>query len=172
MMKILVFSDSHGGVRPLRAALAAHRTADTAVFLGDGLRDFADAMADHPQMGQIAVPGNCDPAGLLSVLGLTDAAELLIDFGGRKFLLLHGHTARVKLGYDLLLAHAAARGADAVLFGHTHIPENTLAADPDHPSRRILLFNPGSVGRSLTHSYGIVTVEGGVISAVHASADE
>ena len=169
-MKILVFSDSHGCASPIRAALAAHRTADAAVFLGDGLRDFSDAVSDFPLLPQIAVPGNCDPAGLLSVLGLTNQPEALVDFGGKKCLILHGHTVRVKMGYDLLLAHAAARGADVVLFGHTHIPENTLAADPDHPTKQILLFNPGSIGQSSAHPYGILTIEGDTVAAEHRSA--
>ncbi len=166
-MKILVFSDSHGDADGMREALAAHRTADAAVFCGDGLRDFDDAMRDFPLTARLAVTGNCDASSMLAALGVCAQPEILVELEGVRFLILHGNAHHVREGYDVLLAYAGQRRADAVLFGHTHLPENSVHRDPINPEHRILLFNPGSVGRSIVRPYGIVTAEGGAVSAEH-----
>ena len=44
---------------------------------------------------------------------------------------------RVKYGYEKLLVRAKQLLVDVVIFGHTHIPENTYIDN-------ILFFNPGS----------------------------
>ena len=166
-MEILVFSDSHGDARGMREALSAHRTADAAVFCGDGLRDFDDAMRNFPLMAQFAVTGNWDTYAMLAALGVSEQPEILVDLEGVRFLILHGNTLHVREGYDALLEYAGQRRADAVLFGHTHLPENSMHRDPIRPGHKILLFNPGSVGRSLVRPYGIVTAEGGSVTAEH-----
>lgn len=166
-MKILVFSDSHGHAEYLRAALAAHRTADAAVFLGDGASDAAAAFSDFPHIPHCILAGNCDSRLALSAAGIDAQQQALLNFGGLRFLALHGHTAHVKSGYGGLLRLASDSGADAVLFGHTHIPENSFIPAPSGLERRLLLFNPGSIGLSDSHSYGVIHVVDGQISAAH-----
>ena len=172
-MKILVFSDSHGDSASLRRALAQHRgTADAVVFLGDGAADMASAILDAPEAARCILAGNCDSRYALAAAGIDAQSEAVLNFGGLRFLALHGHTRRVKYGYESLLMRASEVQADAVLFGHTHIPENEFVPDPMFPERRILLFNPGSIGMTLTHPYGVINVVNGEISADHGHAEE
>jgi predicted phosphodiesterase len=60
------------------------------------------------------------------VRGNGDAENLppsdVLDFVGHRFFLTHGHLYRIYAGYDTLITSAAAMGADAALFGHTHVP--------------------------------------------------
>ena len=170
-MKILVFSDSHGAPSYIRAAMKAHRDADAAVFLGDGAADAASVFADFPAVPHCILRGNCDSALALRAHGLDAEEEVVLNFGGVRFLCLHGHTRGAKSGYGRMILRAAEVEADAVLFGHTHMPENDYTHSPADPSRRILLFNPGSVGLSYNHTYGVINIVGGMISAGHGRAD-
>lgn len=170
-MKILVFSDSHGNPACIRAALDAHRgSTDLVFFLGDGVRDITDVLADFPEIPRVIVAGNCDSPLTLAACGIDAPTEEIRTVDGLKILAMHGHTARVKWGYDSLIYRASEVGADIVLFGHTHLPENHFVNDPGGVARRILLFNPGSIGTGMTHSYGVIYVIGGQISADHGYA--
>ena len=169
-MKILIFSDSHGAPSYIRTAMAAHRDAEAAVFLGDGAADAADVFADFPAVPHCILRGNCDSSLSLSARGLDAAEETVLDFGGLRFFCLHGHTRGAKSGCGRMLLRASELHADAVFFGHTHIPENDWAHDPADPSRRILFFNPGSIGMSYDHSYGVLHIVNGMISAGHGRA--
>ena len=77
----------------------------------------------------------------------------------------HGHLYGVKSGYGLAIAHAISRGADILLFGHTHEPYLQRIEKGSEVGGRILerelyVFNPGSLrdGR-----FGTMTVVGGQI---------
>ena len=114
-MKVLVVSDVHGRVTPLRWLLK-NETADALFFLGDGLYDLDQAIAANgaaPDYPIYRVRGNCD-------IGSDDPAEGLAPFGGVLFFYTHGHLFGVKSGYERIAEYAADRGADVVLFGHTH----------------------------------------------------
>ena len=142
-MRILVLSDSHGAVDRMRQAVELS-TPQHILFLGDCLPD-ADALhAAFPHIPMTTVPGNCDWSS-------TEEPERLIELGGKRILMMHGHTRSVK--YTLLNAVYAAReyGADILLFGHTH---HALA---DHDGG-LWIMNPGSVGDRHTPTYGIITV--------------
>lgn len=138
--RLLVLSDTHGNVRALEAVLRWVKDlpqpdrVDAAVFLGDGATDLsrAESAAGFSCEWKI-VRGNGDHD--LS-LPLSD----VLDFGGRRFFLCHGHRYALNDGYYSLLAAAGNLKAEAALFGHTHIP--CCNNDDD-----ILLINPGSVGR-------------------------
>ena len=171
-MKILIFSDSHGDSYAIRGALHKHPDADAAIFLGDGVTDFLEAREDFPRIDFYAVRGNCDPSVRLASLGESFPEETVLQFGGLRFFCLHGHTRNIKFSYTSMLLRAAELRADAVLFGHTHTPENTSAADPADSEKRILLFNPGSVGRGSSPTYGVLYAVNGVISASHGRAIE
>lgn len=91
-MKVLVVSDVHGRVTPLRWLLK-NETADALFFLGDGLYDLDRAIAANgaaPDYPIYRVRGNCD-------IGSDDPAEGLAPFGGVLFFYTHGHLFGVKI---------------------------------------------------------------------------
>lgn len=170
-MKILVFSDCHGCPGYIRAAMRVHPDCEAAVFLGDGASDAESVLAEFPNVARCVLSGNCDSKIALLAHGLAPVEETVLEFGGLRFFCLHGHTRGVKSGYERVLWRAAEVGADAVLFGHTHVPLCEYERNPGKPSQRILLFNPGSIGLSYHHPYGVIHVVGGVISAGHGHVE-
>ncbi len=163
---LLILSDSHG--RPDAIAEAVRRTRPAGIlFAGDGLRDLCRAELDCPLW---AVRGNCDWMSSPMIIGgsLCDPPEEeLLFWEGLSILLCHGHRYGVKSGMTIAAAHAAARGADVLVFGHTHRPtEHRLPAGETCGSttlsKPLFLFNPGSIGESHAPSFGTLTVRGGV----------
>lgn len=145
-MEFLIASDSHGRAGKLQEALERQlRTPEALFFLGDGLRDLASLSLAPERI--VAVRGNCD---LFSAGSLDTPEERLLAYGEHRILLCHGHTHGVKGGLGALLAHAARRGADVVLYGHTHraqeqvIPAGTLLGGVLLESP-LYAFNPGSI---------------------------
>ena len=143
-MRILVMSDSHGKVDNM--VQCVDRTEpDHVLHLGDCERDAERLQSLYPRLPMTVVPGNCD-------YGSVDEPEKLIELGGKRILMMHGHTRGVK--YDLQRAVYAAReyGADVLLFGHTHRP----LVDFDGT---LYVMNPGAVGgRGASPTYGIITI--------------
>jgi len=170
-MKLVVFSDSHGGAIYIKKALDMHRNADAAIFLGDGISDFFAWRERYPEIAFIAVRGNCD-AGFGDMYGARATEELTLD--GKRIFICHGNTYGVKGGYGNLVHAARLRGADIVLFGHTHqrleryISEGEGAEDADAAgcacgTKPLYLVNPGSIGGRGSegeHSFGIVEIKG------------
>lgn len=157
-MELLIFSDSHGCVENMSAALDLQiKQPDAVLFLGDGARDLDRLfLCDIPLW---AVRGNCDWASS----DFADRTERLLYFEGHTILICHGHEWGVKGGMGALIAHAAEVGADVVLFGHTHTPTlQTVAAGEQIGkttlSRPMYLFNPGSIGYE--GSFGVLTLKG------------
>ncbi|HHY94368.1 MAG TPA: metallophosphoesterase [Firmicutes bacterium] len=104
----------------------------------------------------IGVVGNCD-------CRVDGPAERLIQIGGRRLLLTHGHRYRVKQDFRTLMARARELQADVVVFGHTHRADAFWLGN-------ILFFNPGSLyaaqGRGPT--YGLLVIgEDGIQPEVH-----
>ncbi len=147
-MELLIFSDSHGRTEGMQEALSRCVGKPGAViFLGDGLRDFSSVDTDNAE--RYCVAGNCD---VFSLFGIDEEApeERLLVLEGHTLLLTHGHRFGVKGGCGALTAYAASKGADIVLFGHTHtpflqiLPKGTVIGGVPL-SRPMYLFNPGSV---------------------------
>ena len=153
-MKCLVFSDSHGTPHLMRCALALHRDAEVVFFLGDGLADAATLASEDPTRAWIAVRGNCDTTDLFGSSFVRKVDEITLD--GRKIVLTHGDLYGAKYGVGGLINLARERGADIVLFGHTHIPHEQYVGDYGKP---VWLFNPGSISYNGA-SYGIITLGG------------
>ena len=157
-MKILVFSDSHGRAKNIVEALKIHGgVCDFAVFLGDGLKDIDYAREKFPSVPFVSVKGNCD-----TFLFEGERDECVLDLDGVRVLITHGHKYNVKYGCGTILYRAMELEADAVFFGHTHIPLDTQEYIGE---KRIHLFNPGSVGMGA--SYGIINTSGGVLVSSH-----
>ena len=152
MIKICVFSDSHGRTEPMIAAVEKEKPA-LCFFLGDGERDLASLQARFPRLPVYAVRGNCDPRSQLS-------ASLVCAAGSVRIFAAHGHQYNVKYEPNLETLTEAARraGASVVLFGHTH--RSRLERQGD-----LLLLNPGTIGRMPHQSYGLLMIEGEKIRA-------
>jgi putative phosphoesterase len=139
--KILVFSDTHGSIAALNAVMnwakdriPPNDTICCAAFLGDGLSDLSRVVeASGFYCDWKVVCGNNDYR--------TSSPEAAVfDFCDHRFFMCHGHRHSLYGGCHSLVAAARASQADAVLYGHTHVPS---CKNVDG----ILLVNPGSVGR-------------------------
>lgn len=64
--------------------------------------------------------------------------ELLLEFGNRKVFVTHGHRYGVYMGLQNLAYAAEERGADIVVFGHTHHALHVKA-------KGVHFINPGSL---------------------------
>ena len=109
------------------------------------LPDYMKELTDKPVY---AVKGNCDLSRRMPL-------ELTPELDGAKLLLCHGHERFVKENLYLLFMRAKAVGAQAALFGHTHVPLCTR-------EEGVLLLNPGALkdGR-----YALLTIESDQLSA-------
>ena len=159
MMRVLVISDTHGDEQALCRAVEAQPTARVVLHLGDGVREAEAAASAYPDREFHLIRGNNDwSAGRAYPL----TQELLLS--GKRVFLTHGHGYRVKMGlYDVVCA-ARERGADILLFGHTHQP---LTDYEDG----LYLMNPGSLGYGGT--YGIVDITlAGVVTSLVPNRDD
>lgn len=153
-MRIVVFSDSHGDVRPMEKALKAIGEFDAVIHLGDIERDVRWLEQNYGQYPLYAVLGNNDLYG-------ARPTELTAELGGVKLYLCHGHTRGVRRGHEGLLAAARARDCTVALYGHTHAAEDT-------EEDGVLVFNPGSCSRPLNGlpTFGILEIEDGKCRSV------
>ena len=153
-MKILVFSDSHGRTSLMESITKQYEAEiDAICFLGDVMRDYVKLREGFPHITTHAVPGNCDPSS-------KKERVQMVEIGGAKILLTHGHLHGVKRGYDTITAFANGLGADACFFGHSHVPV-TFERDG------VVFLNPGSITEprgSMGKSFAVVTIEKGVIT--------
>jgi len=140
-------SDSHGSKKNMLDAIE-RESPDVILFLGDCTRDCSDIEALHPEITLRRVNGNCDQG----YPGL-DMDEFILE--GKKIFMTHGHLFSVKLGKMRILKAAATRGADILLFGHTHIP---YCKEKDG----LIAINPGSIG--LDKFYAVLEIKNGAVS--------
>ena len=132
MSRIAVVSDSHGDIENIGFFLDRLGQVDALYHLGDHAEDAA-ALSSRLNCGCIAVRGKCDP---FSSAPLT----YTVSWHNHRILLLHGHTAFGRLS---LLYAAKQENADAVLFGHSHVPSIETVDG-------VLMLNPGSLSRPRT----------------------
>jgi len=152
-MKVLVVSDVHGRVTPLRWLLK-NETADALFFLGDGLYDLDQAIAANgaaPDYPIYRVRGNCDTEVDQMVLDFPILADYaLLYAGSRTVFATHGHH------YNTACLPPLAKG-DILLHGHTHVPVWQEFGSGN------LYLNPGSVAipkENSAHSYMMLTDSG------------
>ena len=149
MSRILVVSDTHGHIAALRQAIQQAGELNYFVHLGDCTSDvhFVEEELFLKKAQIYQVIGNCDYSG----------AEAYCEFSvhGQRISMVHGHQQRVKSSLLMIGLLAEEKNAEAVLFGHTHIPKVEYSASGK------LLFNPGSLGEPRLGgqaTYGILTV--------------
>ncbi len=155
-MKILVISDTHAifrGAYKLKAQLSPD--VQEIWHLGDHAKDVKE-ISNLFNLPVFSVKGNCDP-------GATAPASLLLERGGYKIFLTHGHLYGVKSNLTRFYYTALEEEIDVVCFGHTHIPVY-FEENNKH------FFNPGSLSKPVlgeTESAGIITIVAGSISFEH-----
>lgn len=156
-MKLLICADSHTD-GALLAELIRLEAPSALLHLGDCYSDTAELPTLFPQLPLYRVSGNNDYTG-------EAPAELLLQLGGKRLFLTHGHRYRVKMGLLQLHLRAQELEADAALFGHTHQPLLDCR-------NGIWLLNPGSASRRLYQpfaaTYATMRLDGGAIRcAIH-----
>lgn len=143
MLRFLIFADTHG-IREPMLELYKQYPNDGIIHLGDYIADARWMLARTDGHPVYQVKGNCD-------YGANGPEEQLLELGGVKLLIFHGHRYQVKSSYGAALAVAKQAGADAVLFGHTHLPFM-------EEREGILMMNPGALS-SPFRNYGIIEIE-------------
>ena len=158
-MKILVLSDSHSGLRFMYRCVDAVEP-DVILHLGDYYQD-AEALAeDYPEIRLYQVPGNCDRYRCPP-----DALEILTPvIGGVRLYMTHGHRHHVKMDTGRLLGAARDAGAQAALYGHTHVPNCYQDTDG------LWVLNPGSCGY-FGGSAGVIEIQDGKIRSCYLLRD-
>ena len=155
-MQIALISDTHlprGGRRLPEQCVERLRAADLILHAGDLMR--LAVLRELEAYGPVAaVYGNVDDAEVRAVL----PAVASVDAGGVTIGLVHdagpakGRLARLRRRFP---------DADAVVFGHSHLPLHEQDADG------FQIFNPGSPTerrRAPRHTMGIATVAGGRVT--------
>ncbi|WAM34487.1 metallophosphoesterase [Caldicellulosiruptor morganii] len=146
-MKILVLSDTHGITYDAERIVKKYeKNIVLCVHLGDLVKDAVYLQNKFLNLRFEIVRGNND-------FTRDFPSEKIIEVGGKKILITHGHMYSVKSTYDLIVNHAKTFKVDAVFFGHTHQQEEFY-------SDNILFLNPGSLAlsRDGSRSYAIAEV--------------
>lgn len=153
-MRIMVLSDTHGDVDKAEEAIRRNRDIDLIIHLGDYFRDAEKLSSMFPEIPIEYIYGNSD-----FMIGDVPA-EKVLEFGGKKLFITHGHRYSVKWDYEKLHTRAQELGVDLLLFGHTHISDVI-------EGRSYTLLNPGSISDprdDSDESYAIVEIIEGRIT--------
>lgn len=146
MNKVLIISDNHGDLDKLQRVVEMTGPYDLVLHCGDSQLplDVYEPITGCPVR---IVKGNCDSCDF----PLTE----LLNLGGCRIFMTHGHKQYVKSGLSELIAEARRQKADIVLFGHTHIPYLEV-------QEGILFVNPGSLTYPYLSkpSYAVMTLAG------------
>ena len=134
-MKILILSDSHGVLEFMHRCVEAVRP-DAVIHLGDMVRDADEMAREYPGIRFFQVAGNCDSGRTPMGIPLTRQEKL----GGVKLLLTNGPLFHVTYDTAALILEAETDRVQAVLYGHTHVP------DIRQTETGLWVVNPGSSG--------------------------
>jgi uncharacterized protein len=153
-MRIAVISDTHmpRGPRSLpERCVAELRAADMILHGGDFMRVEVLRMLEGLGPPVHGVHGNVDDEALRRML----PTARVVEAGGARIAMIHD--AGPKTG-RLTRMRARFKDADAVVFGHSHLPLHETGDDG------FQIFNPGSPTErrsAPSHTMGIATVEAG-----------
>lgn len=148
-MKILIVSDTHGRHQALDRALEEAGKIDMFIHLGDveGGEDYLEAVVECEKH---IIRGNND---FFTELPREEEFEI----GPYHAFITHGHYYYVSMGMETIIEEGRSRGADLVMFGHTHRPF-FLQKDG------MTILNPGSLSfprqEGRRGSYMIMEVNG------------
>ncbi len=148
MKKILVISDSHGGVSAIADAIRAEKP-DTVFFLGDCVPDMNEAAREFPGLDVRAVRGNCDAP-------FAAPEKIITAVEGVEIFAAHGDAYGVTSNLLRLALAAREAGCTAAFFGHTH--RSFLGEDGG-----VMLVNPGTLTGG---SYAVLEADGGKLRFV------
>jgi uncharacterized protein len=157
-MLVAVISDTHlprGGRRLPRACVERIAVAQLVLHAGDFVT--VEVLRELEAIGPplAGVHGNVDSAELRRLL----PAERIVDVGKARIALVHD--AGPRRGRLERMRRRFGDRADAVVFGHSHLPLHERAGDG------FQIFNPGSPTerrRAPTHTMGMARVEDGRIA--------
>ncbi|QVK18986.1 metallophosphoesterase [Mycoplasmatota bacterium] len=155
MTKIVVVSDSHGLIKELEDIYFRFKD-ETNYFIhcGDSEMDENHPILNHYK----SVNGNCDDHMFPN--------EYIFTVENKKILVVHGHYHSVKYNLNSLYFYALEKGADVVLYGHTHFPSVYQYED-------ITFINPGSIlgNRGIRgRSYAVLEIKNGKLDVKHYNA--
>lgn len=144
-MRIGVISDTHGDQVAIRQILKSATHIDMWLHAGDCSQD-AEYLAGLITIPVIAVKGNCDGHVAASL-------DEVVTIAGQKVWITHGHRYGVKRGIQELVQISKENAIQIVIYGHTHIPDNSW-----HDG--IFIFNPGSANccYGSRGTYGIIEI--------------
>lgn len=126
MHKVLIMSDSHGLTKEIDEIRARH-DADVCIHCGD-----SELPTDAPELAAFTtVRGNCDWTSSFPM-------EEVMEIGGVRFFISHGHMTQVKSTLLNLQSRAAEIGAEIACFGHSHIAYAEKLEE-------CIFINPGSI---------------------------
>lgn len=146
-MKIIVVSDTHGNMHRLKDVVENNKDADLFLHLGDGAEEFFEVKKLYPDLFMDIVRGNGD-------LGYDHVPNYkMFDVCSHKIFASHGYMHNVKDSIDNYVEFARGKGADIILYGHTH---KRFTKNQDS----LYIMNPGSLSypRSQGPSYGILNI--------------
>jgi len=153
-VRIAVISDTHmpRGPRSLPARCVAElRAADAILHAGDFMRVEVLRMLEELGPPVHGVHGNVDDEALRRML----PTARVVEIGGARIAMIHDAGQRTG---RLARMRARFKQADAVVFGHSHLPLHETGDDG------FQIFNPGSPTerrQAPEHTMGIATVEAG-----------
>lgn len=146
-MRIAVVSDTHGNYKEFLEALVDHEDFDMLFHLGDYVED-GEKLKKILSIPTIIVKGNGD-------YWSNYKDDEIVEIGGKKILLTHGHKYNVRFNYSNLYYRGLELNAELVLFGHTHVPLNI-------EENNLIIMNPGSASSPRTHdrikTFGIIEI--------------
>ena len=159
MKKILVLSDSHSALNFMFDAVEAVQP-DAIIHLGDYFDDGEVLHSEYQAIPFYQVPGNCDCYRCDPKIPQIKIEEIF----GVRFYLTHGHRHDVKLTRRRLEKDARECGVQAVLYGHTHIPDCRQEED-------LWILNPGTCGYG-DRTGGLILLENGEIRSCRILHEE
>ncbi len=129
-MKVLIVSDTHRHNDNLLIALEKAGKIDMLIHCGDaeGTEEQIRELINCPMC---IVAGNNDFFTRLQT-------EAFFELEGHKIMVTHGHYHHVSVGVEHLVRDAITRGADIVIYGHTHRPMMEI-------KNGVVVLNPGSI---------------------------
>jgi putative phosphoesterase len=157
-MLIAAIADTHlprGARRLPDACLERIAAADLLLHAGDFIT--VEVLRELEAIGPpvVGVHGNVDSAELRRLL----PAERVVNIGGARIALVHD--AGPRRGRLERLRRRFGERADAVVFGHSHLPLHEVAGDG------FQIFNPGSPTerrRAPVHTMGLARIERGRVA--------